>query len=64
MTILDGDQEMSDVAKSLNPMESTLMKNRVVTLFGEVNQDVSRRISEKLLALAFESDDPITMYIS
>ena len=64
MTILDGDQEMSDVAKSLNPMESSLMKNRVVTLFGEVNQDVSRRISEKLLALAFESDDPITMYIS
>ena len=64
MTILDGDQEMPDVAKSLNPMESSLMKNRVVTLFGEVNQDVSRRISEKLLALAFESDDPITMYIS
>lgn len=64
MTILDGDQEMSDVAKSLNPMESSLMKNRVVTLFGEVNQDVSRRISEKLLALAFESDEPITMYIS
>ena len=40
------------------------MKNRTLTLFGEVNQDVSRRMSEKLLTLAFESDDPITLYIS
>ena len=64
MTVLDGEQELADVAKSLNPMDSVLMKNRTLTLFGEVNQDVSRRISEKLLSLAFESDDPITLYIS
>jgi ATP-dependent Clp protease protease subunit len=64
MTSLDGEQELADVAKTLNPMDSTLMKHRTLTLFGEVNQDVSRRLSEKLLALAFESDDPITLYIS
>ena len=64
MTLLDADQDLSDVAKNFNPMDSTLMKNRVVTLFGEINQDISRRTAEKLLALAFESDDPITMYIS
>ena len=64
MTSLDGEQELADVAKSLNPMDSTLMKHRTLTLFGEVNQDVSRRLSEKLLALAYESDDPITLYIS
>jgi ATP-dependent Clp protease protease subunit len=32
-------------------------------LFGEINQDVARRTAEKLLALAFESDEPITLYI-
>lgn len=64
MTSLDGDQELADVAKSLNPMDSVLMKHRTLTLFGEVNQDVSRRVCEKLLALAYESDDPITLYIS
>lgn len=64
MTSLDGEQELADVAKSLNPMDSVLMKNRTLTLFGEINQDVSRRTAEKLLTLAFESDDPITLYIS
>lgn len=60
----DGEQELADVAKTLNPMDAILTKNRTLTLFGEVNQDVSRRLSEKLLALAFESDEPITLYIS
>ena len=64
MISADGEQELAEVAKSLNPMDSILTKHRTLTLFGEVNQDVSRRISEKLLALAFESDDPITLYIS
>jgi ATP-dependent Clp protease protease subunit len=64
MNSLDGEQELADVAKSLNPMDSALMKHRTLTLFGEINQDVSRRTAEKLLALAFESDDPITLYIS
>ncbi len=64
MTVLDGEQELAEVAKNLNPMDSVLMKNRTLTLFGEINQDVSRRMAEKLLTLAFESDDPITLYIS
>ncbi len=64
MTSLDGEQEIADVAKTFNPLESMLLKHRTLTLFGEVNQDVSRRLAERLLALAFESDDPITLYIS
>ncbi len=64
MASLDGEPDLAEVAKSFNPMESALMKNRTLTLFGEVNQDVSRRLAEKLLALAYESDDPITLYIS
>ena len=64
MAKLDGEQEVADIAKSLNPMESALIKHRTLTLFGEVNQEVSRRLAEKLLTLAYESDDPITLYIS
>jgi len=64
MTSLDGEQEMAEVAKSFNPLEATMIKHRTLTLFGEVNQDVSRRLTERLLALAYESDDPITLYIS
>ena len=64
MTSLDGEQEIAEVAKSFNPLESTMLKYRTLTLFGEVNQEVSRRLSERLLALAYESDDPITLYIS
>ena len=64
MATLDGEQELADMAKSFNPMESALMKHRTLTLFGEVNQDVSRRLAERLLTLAYESDDPITLYIS
>ena len=64
MTSLDGEQEIADVAKSLNPLDSMMLKHRTLTLFGEVNQDVSRRLAERLLALAYESDDPITLYIS
>ena len=64
MTSLDGEQELAEVAKTFNPLESTMLKHRTLTLFGEVNQEVSRRLAERLLALAYESDDPITLYIS
>ena len=60
----DGDQNVEDAAKAFNYLESGLMKNRTLTLFGEVNQEVARRTAEKLLTLSFESDDPITLFIS
>ena len=63
--LLDGDEELAvDAAKQFNFLDQTLLKNRTVTLFGEINDDVARRTAEKLLALSFESDDPINMYIS
>lgn len=58
----DKDKEV-DNAKPSNLLESVLHKNRTLTLFGEINQDVARKTAEKLLALAYESDDPITLYI-
>ena len=66
MTRLDSEQDeklAAEAAKNSNRLENVLMKNRTLTLFGEINQDVARRTAEKLLALAFEADDPITLYI-
>jgi len=66
MTRLDSEQDeklAAEAAKNSNRLENVLMKNRTLTLFGEINQDVARRTAEKLLGLAFESDDPITLYI-
>ena len=56
-------EKEADNAKQANMLESVLHKNRTLTLFGEINQDVARKTAERLLALAFESDDPITLYI-
>ncbi|HAL41363.1 MAG TPA: ATP-dependent Clp protease proteolytic subunit [Gammaproteobacteria bacterium] len=60
---LESEQEVAEVAKNFNMLESMLLKNRTLTLFGEINQEVARRTAERLLALAFESDDPITLFI-
>ena len=63
MTRLDGVEEAAEVAKQFQFLENTLLKNRTLTLFGEINKDVAQRTAEKLLALAYESDDPIVLYI-
>tara|TARA_Y100000814_G_scaffold209160_1_gene154868 strand:+ start:91 stop:687 length:597 start_codon:yes stop_codon:yes gene_type:complete len=44
-------------------LENTLFENRTLTLFGEIDMDVAQRTSERLLALAYKSDEPITLYI-
>ena len=63
MTMMDGDKDINEVAKNFNLLEHALISNRTITLFGEINQEVDRKTAEKLLALSFESDEPITMYI-
>ena len=63
MTRLDGVEEVADLARQFQFLENTLLKNRTLTLFGEINKDVAQRAAEKLLALAFESDEPIILYI-
>ena len=60
---LDGSDESLDAAKQFAFLENTLFKNRTLTIFSEINKDVAQRTAEKLLALSFESDDPITIYI-
>jgi len=45
-------------------LDEKLFKARAVTIFGEINDRLARSITERLLALASESDDPITLYVS
>ena len=59
----DADKEAAEAAKQAVFVDSTLFKNRTLTIFGEIDKDVARRTAEKLLALSFQSDDPITVYI-
>lgn len=56
--------EAIDEVRKMALVEGTLLKHRVVTLFGEIDKDSARRTNEKLLALSFESSDPITLIIS
>ena len=58
----DSDTEDLKLGK-FNP-QITLYKNRTLTLFGEIDTAVAQRTAERLLALSYESDDPITIYIS
>jgi ATP-dependent Clp protease protease subunit len=59
----DKKAELEAVQKA-SPIPALLFENRVVTLFGEINTESAQRTNERLLALAFASDAPITLYIS
>ena len=61
---LDGEPGLAEAAKQFNMTEHALFSKRTLTLYGEVNQDVARRLCEKLLALSYDSDEPITLFIS
>lgn len=45
-------------------MDEKLFKSRSITIFGEIDEKIARSVTEKLLALASDSDEPITIYIS
>lgn len=45
-------------------MEEKLFKSRAITIFGEIDDRIARSVTEKLLALAADGDEPITIYIS
>lgn len=45
-------------------LDEKLFKSRSITIFGEINDKVARAVTEKLLALAADGDDAISIYIS
>ena len=66
MSVYSSEKE-SDIksdSKAVAFIDEKLFKSRSLTIFGEINDKLARSITERLLALAAESDDPITLYIS
>jgi ATP-dependent Clp protease protease subunit len=58
-------EEQQDVKlPSLNFMDEKLFKSRSISIFGQINEKIARTVTEQLLALSADSDDPITIYIS
>tara|TARA_R110001606_G_scaffold363868_3_gene518146 strand:- start:143 stop:730 length:588 start_codon:yes stop_codon:yes gene_type:complete len=45
-------------------LDEKLFKSRSITIFGDIDERIARSVTEKLLALAADSDEPITIYIS
>lgn len=45
-------------------MDEKLFKSRSISIFGQINERIARTVTEQLLALSAESDEPVTIYIS
>lgn len=63
----DGEEEekkKKSVRSTAAFIDEKLFKSRTITIFGEINDKLARNVTEHLLALAAESDDLVTLYIS
>jgi ATP-dependent Clp protease protease subunit len=63
MIKLEGGEEKTDAPRAFSFLDKTLFERRTLTLFGEIDMEVAQRTAEKLLALAYASDEPITLFI-
>jgi ATP-dependent Clp protease protease subunit len=45
-------------------MDEKLFKSRSITIFGNIDDKLARSVTERLLALAVDGDEPISLYIS
>ena len=48
----------------INELESRLLKQRKVLIFGAINDKVARDVTARLLTLASEGDEPIDVYVN
>jgi ATP-dependent Clp protease protease subunit len=63
MNMLEDAEEKPEAVRPFGFLDKSLFDRRTLTLFGEIDMDVAQRTAEKLLALAYASDDPITLFI-
>lgn len=61
---MDADKQEPKNQSASGFMDEKLFKSRAITIFGEINDKIARSVTERLLALATESDEPISIYIS
>tara|TARA_R110002124_G_C8773229_1_gene500115 strand:+ start:267 stop:857 length:591 start_codon:yes stop_codon:yes gene_type:complete len=58
-------EEVSLPKIDFNPVvEASLFKSRTILITGEINDKLARSVTERLLAMAAENDEPITLVIS
>ncbi len=57
----DSEEKKPSVA---NKVVESLLKQRTITLFGEINQEVAEKVTQSLLCLDAESEDPIKIFIN
>jgi ATP-dependent Clp protease protease subunit len=53
-----------EAARPTSMIEERLFKSRHILIFGEVNQTLSRVVTERLIALSSESDEEIRIFIN
>ena len=58
------DDSESSKASSMNFMDEKLFKSRSISIFGQISEKIARSVTEQLLALSTERDEPITIYNS
>ena len=49
---------------NLNFLDEKLFKSRSISIFGQIDEKMARSVTEKLLALSAESDEPIDIFVS
>jgi ATP-dependent Clp protease, protease subunit len=61
---LTEDKDEDAKTRRSRALEERLFKARTILIYGQINQKVAETFTARLLALAAESDDPITLYIN
>jgi len=64
MSLMSSDTENSGRVGESRLLDEKLFKSRSLTIFGQIDEKLARSVTERLLALAAESDKPVTLYIS
>ena len=60
----DEDNNDSKLPTRTGFMDEKLFKSRSITIFGNIDDKLARSVTERLLALAADGDEPISLYIS
>ncbi len=61
---IDTEEELKAEARRTSGIEERMFKARTILIYGAINQKLAEAFSTRLLALAADSDAPITIYIN
>jgi len=60
----EADKKQDKSSSKSGFIDEKLFKSRAITIFGEINDKLAQSVTQRLLALAAENDEPISIYIS